>query len=269
MPLLVLENVSFTYPSGFGLRGIHLEVRRGSFTALIGPNGSGKSTLVRLISKLLEPDGGRIALAGKPLTEYTPRELARQMAVIPSENYFEFPFRVIEVVAMGRFPHLGRLQRMSTEDSRIVARSLQMTQVEPLQDRQISQLSSGERQRVLIARALAQRSPLLVLDEPNAHLDIHHQIAIFRLLRRLNRRQGMTIIVVLHDLTAAATFCDTVALMHQGELAGKGPPRQVITAKTIRAIYGADVLVHPGPGGIPTVTYLAEEAEPVPGPPQL
>ncbi len=256
MSRLSLQGISFRYPNGFALQDINLDIAQQSFLALIGPNGSGKTTLLRLITRLLKPEKGHIYLNSEPLERFTPRELARQIAVISSEQYFQFPFPVAEVVAMGRFPFLGRLGTMSLQDHHIVDKALEMTQTERFRERSISQLSSGEKQRVLIARALAQQPSLLLLDEPNTHLDIQHQLAIFDLLRFLNQKHSMTVVVVLHDLTAAAAFSESVALLHQGKLVKKGKPEEVITTETIRSTYGAKVVVHPSPiGNFPQITY--------------
>ena len=258
-PMLRLEGVSFSYSTGFAIRGINLHIPPQSFLALIGPNGSGKTTLLRLMTNILQPTKGRIFLEEKPLVQFTARQLAQKVAVISSEQYFQFPFPVLDVVAMGRFPHLGRLQKMSKQDWEIVDEAMRMTDIGELRDRPISQLSSGERQRVFIARAIAQQPSVLVLDEPNAHLDIHHQIAIFRLLRLLNEQHAMTQIMVLHDLTAAAAFCNSIALLHQGSLVKQGPAREVITTENIRETYGAEVVVYPSPaGGYPQITYPRE-----------
>lgn len=257
--MLRLEEVSFRYSTGFAIQGINLDIPPQSFLALIGPNGSGKTTLLRLMTNVMRPQKGQVSLDGKPLGQFTARQLACKIAVISSEQHFQFPFPVLEVVAMGRFPHLGRLQKMSQQDWEIVDDAMRMTDIGQLQHRPISQLSSGERQRVLIARAIAQRPSILVLDEPNTHLDIHHQIAIFRLLRFLNERHAMTEIMVLHDLTAAAAFCQSVALLHQGKLVKQGSPEDVITTENIKATYGTEVVVYPSPaGGYPQIAYPRE-----------
>ncbi len=253
--LLKIENVGFSYPSGFRLEEIDLEVTTGSFLALIGPNGCGKSTLVKLMSRLLPPSTGKVLLEGRELASYSTRELARRMAVIPSENHFEFPFPVSEIVAMGRYPFLGRLERVSTSDKQLVRRALRLTGTEQFAQRPISELSSGERQRVLMARAVAQQPQLLILDEPNAHLDIKHQISIFRLLQKLNQEQGVTIVVVLHDLSMTAAFCQRVAVMAEGRLILEGEPREVITASMIRRVYGAEVAVERTSDGVPLLSY--------------
>ncbi|PYV43229.1 MAG: ABC transporter [Acidobacteria bacterium] len=254
--MLRLEQVSFSYREYAVLQDITLEIPRQSFLALIGPNGSGKTTLLRLISKVLQPRSGKIWLEAQPLSKFSARELAKRMAVIASDQHFEFPFSVIDVVAMGRFPHLNRLQRLSSKDWEVVDQALKVTCVDHLRHRPISQLSSGEKQRVLIARAIAQQPSVLMLDEPNSHLDINHQIAIFNLLRSLNRQHQMTIIVVLHDLTSAAAFSQTIALLHEGKLIKTGSPEEVITTELIRQTYGAEVEVFPSPlGGFPQVAY--------------
>jgi iron complex transport system ATP-binding protein len=150
---------------------------------------------------------------------------------------------------------------MSARDWRIVEEALRMTQTDHLRERSVSQLSSGERQRVLVARALAQNPTVLILDEPNAHLDINHQIAIFRLLQSLNEDRQMTVVLVLHDLTAAAAFCKSIALLHQGRLIKQGRPEEVITTEVIRSTYGAEVFVYPSPaGGFPQITYAPRDS---------
>jgi iron complex transport system ATP-binding protein len=256
MGILDLQSISHRFPTGFALADLSLEIRAGSFLGLIGPNGSGKTTLLRIMSRIIEPDSGEVRLQGRPLQDYAPRELARKMAVIRAEQFFEFPFSVFEVVAMGRAPHLGRLQSLREQDRAAVDEALELTRLQDLRERPISQISSGERQRVLIARALAQSPALLLMDEPEAHLDISHRIAIFQLLRRLHQERGMTIVVVLHDLAAAAAFCPSVAIMSQGRLVAVGPSEVVMQPETIRAVYGDEVLVQSDPAtGFTSIGY--------------
>ena len=256
MPPLALKQIGFHYRGGFALQDIDLLIPEKSFLALIGPNGSGKTTLLHIMSGLLQAETGQVYLENQPLRSFTRRELARRIAVISSQQYFEFPFPVADIVAMGRFPYLGRLQKLTSRDWQIVEEALQRTEIWDLKDRPISQLSSGERQRVLLARAVAQRPSILMLDEPNTHLDIHHQIAIFRLLQDLNQEHSMTLVVVLHDLTAASAFCQTVALLSEGKLVKTGTPKEVITTETIRSVYKADIVVQPSPaGGFPQISY--------------
>jgi iron complex transport system ATP-binding protein len=255
-PAISLQQLSFSYRTQAVLQDINLEIPNQSLLALIGPNGSGKTTLLRVMSKALRAQQGTVLLDGRPLASFNARKLARKLAVISSEQHFEFPFSVADVVAMGRFPHLNRLERMSDQDWKIVDEAMERTCVLDFRNRSISQLSSGEKQRVLIARAIAQQPSILLLDEPNAHLDINHQIAIFNLLRTLNRQHQMTVIVVLHDLSAAAAFCETMVLLHQGQIVRTGTPSEVITAELIQQTYGAEVAVFPSPvGGRPHIAF--------------
>jgi iron complex transport system ATP-binding protein len=251
-----LRQVSFSYRTIPVVQEVSLEIPRQSFIALIGPNGSGKTTLLRLMSKMLAPQYGTVLLNDQPLASFSARKLALNLAVISSEQHFDFPFSVQDVVAMGRFPHLNRLERMSRLDWGVVEDALDRTALLPFRHRSISQLSSGEKQRVLIARAIAQQPSILMLDEPNAHLDINHQIAIYDLLQILNRRNQMTIIVVLHDLSAAAAFCEATVLLHRGRIVRVGKPADVITAELIQQTYGAEVTVFPSPvGGCPQIAF--------------
>ncbi|RPJ60907.1 MAG: ABC transporter ATP-binding protein [Acidobacteria bacterium] len=256
---LRLDNVSFSYRDGFRLGKISLDIPSGSFLGLIGPNGSGKSTLIRLMSGELSPEEGQVLLEKRPVTSFSPMELARGMAVISAEQYFDFPFLVRDVVAMGRFPHSGRSQRLASADDAVVDEVLALTDAASFADRSISHLSSGERQRVLIARALAQEPAVLLLDEPDAHLDLHHQLNVFRLLRRLNLERTITIVLVLHDLTAAAAFCRRLALLDRGMLIKHGAPAEVVRPEVIHLVYGPDITVYPNPmTGKPTVAMGGE-----------
>lgn len=260
MPSLLLEKVTFDHDNNFTLKDIDLSIPDGSFLALIGPNGSGKTTLMQLMSGLLIPRTGQITLDEHPLNQFNRRELARQIAVIPSEQHFEFPFSVEQVVTMGRFPYLERFKKLAQHDQEIVDEALAWTQTIHLRDRLISQLSSGERQRVLIARAVAQKPSILMLDEPNAHLDLKHQIEIFRLLQRINKDSSVTVVTILHDLTATAVFFKKVALLCKGRLVKTAPPQEVITTEILQDVYQADIEVHPSPlGGVPQVSYCASD----------
>ena len=244
---LQLDNVSFSYRDGFRLSEISLEIPSGSFLGLIGPNGSGKSTLIRLMSGELKPETGNVLLENRSVSSFSPIELAQRMAVISAEQYFDFPFLVRDVVGMGRFPHLRRTQRLQSGDEAVIEEVLRLTEAAAFADRSISHLSSGERQRVLIARALAQEPAVMLLDEPDAHLDLHHQLNVFRLLRRLNAERSISIVVVLHDLTAAAAFCRRLALLDRGTLVKHGTPGEVITPEVIQAVYGQDIMVYLNP----------------------
>ncbi len=249
------DQVAFSYPSGFSLVGIDLKIPRGTILGILGPNGSGKSTLVHLLSRLHRPTSGTIRLEGVDLADYTSRAFARRVSVIPSDSYFDFPFSVAEVVQMGRYPYVGRLQSLRGEDHEWIRKARRLAEVETFWERSISELSSGERQRVLIARALAQNPSLLILDEPGTHLDINHQIAVFRMLRDFNREYETSIVVVLHDLALADAFCQRVIVLKSGRLVKSGSPRDVITSETLRSVFEADVQLDRKPDGAASLSF--------------
>lgn len=243
-----IENISFSYPSNPVLDHVSFDIRDGEVLSILGPNGSGKSTLLRLITRILLPDGGTITLGDRPLTSFGRRELARMIGYVPQEVPWLFPFTVMEVVLMGRAPHLGRLGFESGRDVEICRTIMEMTDISSLAGKPITGISGGERQRVLIARALAQEPSVLLLDEPNAHLDLAHQMEILQTLRRLNHERKLTIVFVSHDLNLAAGFSDRILFLSAKGAAGAGvaaagPPADVITSEMIREVFGVPVTV--------------------------
>jgi len=245
------------------LHGVDLQVGRGHMIALLGPNGSGKSTLLRALVGVLPASGGEALLYGRPLSSYRRREIARQVAVVPQMSSILFSFTALEFVIMGRTPHLGRLESESTKDRHLAAEAMRDTDTQHLSDRPVTELSGGELQRLSIARGLAQQTPIMLLDEPTAFLDINHQLQILRLLRKLNAEHAKTILCVSHDLNLTAAFFDRIALLKDGEIVAQGPPEEIITAERIQQVYGAQVRVDTTPAGRPRVTLTArpEEAE--------
>ncbi len=243
-PFLRIERVSFAYRDREVLRDVALEVPRGERLGLLGPTGSGKSTLVRLLSRVLRPSTGRITLAARELDSYSPRELARSIAVVPQETALDFPFSVLEVVLMGRAPHLGGFGFEGDHDVAAAERAMERTGVTELADRFFHELSGGEKQRVVIARALAQEPEVLLLDEPTTFLDIRHVVEIFELLCSLSVERRITLIVVLHDLNLAALYLDRLAFLKAGRVVACGNPDDVLNYKTIREVYDTDVYVH-------------------------
>jgi iron complex transport system ATP-binding protein len=231
---------------GYGERrifdGLDLEVPRGQLLGLIGPNGSGKSTLVRLCLGLLPPTGGRIEIDGRAVDDWSRRELARVVAAVPQEEALEFPFTVEEVVRMGRIPHLSGFGFEGASDRAAAAEAMRETGVTELAARPLHTLSGGERKRVLLARALAQEPQVLILDEPAASLDIHHQIAIFELLAERHKR-GVTVIVVVHDLNLAAAYCERLLLLSANAPPFAGTVEEVLTYRRVRDTFGVDVYV--------------------------
>ena len=226
--------------------GITLSVADGQFAGLIGPNGSGKSTILKAIYRVHRPAAGSVLVNGTDLHRMRPRLAARRVAVVAQENLVDFGFTAREMVMIGRAPHKGPFDRDHEGDQAIVRDAMQRTGCADLGGRSFQSLSGGEKQRVLIARALAQGADHLILDEPTNHLDIRYQISVLELVAGL----GVTVLAALHDLNLAALFCDTVHVLADGRLIAAGSPAEVITPEIVRAGYGADVLVidHPDTG---------------------
>jgi iron complex transport system ATP-binding protein len=215
------------------LDGATLELPRGSFGALLGPNGSGKTTLERAVYRAVKPSAGKIVLDGRPIESFEPRELARTVAVLRQEVELEFEFSVLEIVRMGRSPYKGLLDPDRSEDHAIVGRALALTDAESLRDRIFTTLSGGEKQRVLLARALAQEPKLLLLDEPTSHLDLKHQLDLLGRVRGL----GITVLAALHDLNLALEFADLAFLLDRGRIVASGPVEEVLNAENIARVF--------------------------------
>jgi len=252
-------DLAFAYRQGAQvLDGVSLSVRRGSIVGLLGPNGSGKTTIVRLLNGTLTPARGSVTLDGVPLAARSRRDLARRIAVVPQETQVTFDFSVLEIVLMGRYAHLGPFTLEGPGDMSIARKALASTGTAALEARQFATLSGGEKQRVVIASALAQSSDILLLDEPTTALDIGFQWEIGALLGRLNAEHGTTIVVSTHDLNLAAMLCTELVLVKGGRVIATGPTADVLTAANIRQLYGidADVAFHPRAGHL-TVVPLA------------
>jgi iron complex transport system ATP-binding protein len=260
MTLLEAVDVSFAYDrqSRVVLDRVSLEVRRGAIVGLLGPNGSGKTTMLRMLSGTLTPATGRVTLDGAAIGSLPRREVARRMAVVPQETHSAFDFTALEIVLMGRYPHLGAFELEGADDLSIARSALAATGTSPLESRSFGTLSGGEKQRVVIASALAQAADILLLDEPTASLDLGFQLDIATLLARLNRERGVTMVVSTHDLNLAAALCTELALLKDGRVIAAGATRDVLTRAHVRALYGvdADVVDHPRAGHL-TVVPLA------------
>lgn len=237
------EAVSFAYPGRRVLDGVSLAVAPGERLGILGPNGSGKSTLIRLLCGVLKPTAGRVLLDGEDMAAIPTRELARRVAVVPQEIALDFPFSVTEVVLMGRSPHLTGLGFESPDDLTVAEEAMRQTGVLDLARRSFLELSGGEKQRVVIARALAQQPRLLLLDEPATFLDIRHEVEIFDLLTDLSEGRGITLVVVLHDLNVAGLYCRRLAFLRDGRLLAEGPTDDVLTYANVRATYDTEVYV--------------------------
>ena len=243
MSYLEVEELGFAYPGRTVLDGVSFAVERGERFGILGPNGSGKSTLVRLLSRVLTPSRGRIRLDGRDLAEISPRDRARRIAVVPQETALDFPFSVLEVVLMGRAPHLGGFGFEGDRDIEVAERAMAEAGIAHLAGRFFHELSGGEKQRVVIARALTQEPELLLLDEPTTFLDIKHEVAIFDLLTDLANERGITIVIVLHDLNLAALYCQRLAFLKEGRRLACGPTDEVLTYTNVRAAYDTEVYV--------------------------
>jgi iron complex transport system ATP-binding protein len=280
--LLRAADVTFAYGRSVVLRDVSVAVAPGTITGILGPNGSGKTTLLRLLAGVLVPLSGRVLLGETDLRAIPRRRVARHIAVVPQETHLTFDYRVLEIALMGRHPHLGPFELEGPDDVAAARRALDATGTGHLAERPFETLSGGERQRVVIASALAQFDeaagataatgrPLprvLLLDEPTASLDLHYQLEVSSLLKRLVRERGLTIIVSSHDLNFAAGVCDALVLLRNGQVIDAGVTASVLTPAAVRALYGieADVRFHEAAGHL-TVVPLARATRDAGGPP--
>ncbi|MFA5275636.1 MAG: ABC transporter ATP-binding protein, partial [Candidatus Omnitrophota bacterium] len=223
-PLLRIDNLSAGYYKEDIIKDVSLNINRGDFLGIIGPNGSGKTTLLRLATRVLHSRVGKIYFEEKNILNMDLKDFCRRVAFVTQDIATGFPFTVMELVLMGRIPHLKRLQFESKKDIEIAESALSLTACVQLKDKRIDELSAGERQRVVIARALAQEPVLLFLDEPTAHLDIGHQIQVMDLLKKFNQQDNLAIVMVLHDLNLASAYCKRICLLDNGRIFKEGLP---------------------------------------------
>lgn len=233
------------------LQGVDFQINEGEFIGIIGPNGSGKSTFLKNVYKVLKPQKGEITLMGDDLMRMSNREMAQRMAVVVQERESSFDFTVEEVIMMGRQARKRLLEREDADDRALVDRILVQTQLVALRDRGFSTLSGGEKQRVLIARALAQQTALLILDEPTNHLDIKYQLQLMETVKQLN----CTVVAAIHDLNLAAMYCDRLYALKDGRVVGVGTPRELLTASFLREIYEVDAEVSVASDGLMRVFF--------------
>jgi iron complex transport system ATP-binding protein len=239
----------------FALRDVSLTVAPGSLTGLLGPNGCGKTTLLKLLSGVVKPELGSVRFGQRELRQLSARAIAQQIAVVPQETHPAFDFTVLEMVLMGRHPHLGVFQLEGPEDLAIAHEALAATGTAHLAGRAYMTLSGGEKQRVVIASALAQKPNVLLLDEPTASLDLGYQLEVASLLKDLNRTRRVTMVLATHDLNLAASLCDTLVLIREGRVLMQGPTREVLTSAAVQQLYGviADVSFHERAGHITVI----------------
>jgi iron complex transport system ATP-binding protein len=246
--MITVADVAFAYGPRAILQGVSFAIPRGRIVGLLGPNGSGKTTLLRIIAGTLTPDRGRVEIDGTSVTALSRRAIARRLAVVPQETHSTFDFTVEDIVLMGRYPHLGAFELEGPDDQAIARDALRATGTLDLAPRRFATLSGGEKQRVVIAGALAQASDVLLLDEPTASLDLGAQLDVAALLARLHRERGTTMVVCTHDLNFAASLCAELVLIRQGRILAQGPTADVLTPANVAALYDvqADVAFHPG-----------------------
>ncbi|MBI4758068.1 MAG: heme ABC transporter ATP-binding protein [Chloroflexi bacterium] len=247
MTTLEVRDLRCAYDSQPVLDNLCLATHPGEVLALIGPNGAGKTTLLRALARLLRPCRGTVLLGGQNLWQLSPRAVARRLALAPQSNGATWPLTVEQAVALGRAPHRGWLLPFSAADREAMERALQQVGLQGLRDRLVTELSGGEQRRVILARTLAQEPEVLLLDEPTAHLDLKYQTEILELVRDLAHRDGLTVIVTLHDLNQAALCADRLALLANGRLQATGTPSEVLTPELLQQAYGVPVSVsrHP------------------------
>lgn len=263
-PPLKLTGVTF----GFGrqetavqspvLKNVSLTIVAGEVLGILGPNGSGKSTLLKILMRILVPQQGTIEWFGQPHDAFSQADIARHVAFVPQETQQAFPYTINEMVLMGRYPHYNRTWGLGWEgshDRAVAMQAMRDLDVAHLGTRLITNVSGGERQRAVIARALAQEPEVLLLDEPTAFLDLHHQLDIARIIHRFNQERGLTVVLVSHDLNLASQYCDRLLLLREGEIVTVGSPEEVIARESLEPVYGCSVLVDRHPqSGRPRVT---------------
>lgn len=240
---LEAAGLGFAYGARAALEGVDLEAEPGEIVGLLGPNGSGKSTLLRVLAGLLRGYRGQARVAGREVRDASPRELARLLALVPQEPQVAFSFTALEVVLMGRHPHLAGLAFESASDVAIARHALERCDALELAGRDIQRLSAGERQRVFVAMALAQEPRALLLDEAGSFLDIRHQVELYDLVRELAHQRGVTVLAALHDLNLAAEYCDRVVLLRAGRVEARGPTRETLSYSNLRRVFETEIYV--------------------------
>lgn len=241
--MISLSDVSVHYGDQPVVQNISFDIRQGKVMVLIGPNGSGKTTIIRGITGSVKLSGGQIKYDGKNSADLSETERAKYLSVVPQNSLLPDGFSVYETVAMGRTPYLGLLGKLSEEDRRRVNEAIRETAIFDLRKKDVRSLSGGEQQRVILARALAQDTPVMILDEPTTHLDLNHTIGILSLVRNLSREKGTAVLIVLHDLNLAARFADEIIILKQGNILAMGTPEEVLTENNLTAVYHVPMIV--------------------------
>lgn len=252
MSVISLTGADFTYGKHHALKSVTLETRPREMMGIIGPNGSGKSTLLKLMSGLLHPTTGQVYMDEAPLSSLKRDYIAKRIALVPQNAFLPELFTALDIVLMGRTPHLGLLQYESKSDIAIALNSMEITHTSHLAEKYVNQLSGGERQRVIIARSIAQEAGILLLDEPTSNLDVNYQVEILNFLSSLCLNSGLTVVTALHDLNLASQYCQRLVMLKDGYVHSQGTPVEIITPELIKEVFGLDVYVGQHPlNGLP------------------
>ena len=249
-----VDGLRYVYGKHTVLDGVDIDIREGEILGILGPNGCGKTTTLKNLNKNLSPAGGCILLDGTDLEELTKKEIAQKVAVVPQTNEIQFSFTVRDIVAMGRMPFQGLMEGESAKDEEIIDEAIRRTGLEKFSERHINTMSGGERQRVIIARAIAQTPEILLMDEPTLHLDISMQFDTLNLVHKLSKEHGLTVVIVSHDLPMAARYCDRIVMIHDHKVYATGTPQEVLTPENMRTVFNVDAELSADPKtGKPTV----------------
>jgi iron complex transport system ATP-binding protein len=241
--MLSAKDISFSYREKPVLEGVSLEVKKGEILGILGPNGCGKTTLLKILNRNLHPQGGKVLMGDIDIEDISKKKIARHIAVVPQSNEIRFAFSVRDIVTMGRMPFLGNFKGESSSDLQIVEEAMEKTNISEFADRLINTMSGGERQRVIIARALAQRPDILLLDEPTLHLDINHQFEILDLVKKLSDEESLTVVIVSHDLPMVAKYCDRMILIHDHRIFAMGTTEEVLTRENMRTVFNIEAVL--------------------------
>ncbi len=257
MNSIATEGLDIAYDEALIVQALDMHIPQGKVTAIIGPNGCGKSTILKAVGRILKPQKGMVYLSGEDIRKLSTKEVAQKMAILPQTPTAPSGLTVGELVAYGRFPHQRGFGKLTFEDKKIVKWALDVTRLGEFECREVDTLSGGQRQRVWIAMALAQQTDLILLDEPTTYLDLAHQLEVLELLYNLNRNQGCTIIMVLHDLNLAARFSDYIIAIRGGDIISQGTPEQVMTSSVLKSAFNidAEIVKEPRTGRPVCITY--------------
>lgn len=247
--ILAAEQIQFSYGDLKVLQDLDLVFEKGSVTGILGPNGSGKSTLIKILAGILKPDSGRVLIENREITSLKKEQIARKISVVPQDVIFHFPFRVFDFVMMGRHPYQNFTPFETLEDHKTVNWALEVTDLSKLKERSVLELSGGEKQRTILASALAQTTPIMFLDEPTASLDLNYQVHIHQIIADQVKNIGLTVVIVTHDLNLGALYCKRLVMMKEGRIVADGTPKEVCNKEIVEKYYGVKVA-----GGINEIT---------------